>query len=171
MNILILNGSPRANGNTAAMVKAFEEGAIAEGHRTCVVNVGKLHIGGCKACEYCHTRGGGRCFQDDGMNEILEAVDDAEVLVIASPVYYFTLSAQMQAALQRFYPILKPRGIRKAVLLLSSMSPNVYDSCIAQFNSTMKYWGVRKTSVITAYGEENKSEAKLQEIRELAEDL
>lgn len=171
MNILILNGSPRANGNTAAMVRAFEEGAVAEGHKTCVFNVGKMSIGGCHACEYCHTRGGSRCFQDDEMNNILEAADDAEVLVIASPVYYFTMTAQMQSALQRLYAIMRPKGVRKAVLLLSSMSPGVYDGAIAQFNDMMRYWGVKKTSVITAFGDENKSEAKLQEIRELAEDL
>lgn len=60
MNILVLNGSPRPNGNTAAMVSAFSEGATENGHQVTVVNVCQKNIAGCLAREYCHTKGNGK---------------------------------------------------------------------------------------------------------------
>ncbi len=59
MRILVLNGSPRLQGNTKGMVEAFREGAVSAGHRVDVVNVCRMKIGGCLACEYCHTTGQG----------------------------------------------------------------------------------------------------------------
>lgn len=55
MKILVLNGSPRANGNTAAMIDAFAEGAREKGHEVSIIPVGQKKIGGCIGCEYCHT--------------------------------------------------------------------------------------------------------------------
>lgn len=61
MKILVLNGSPRPNGNMEAMVEAFAEGAKENGHEIIVVPVCQKKIAGCLACEYCHTKGEGRC--------------------------------------------------------------------------------------------------------------
>ncbi|MDD3240827.1 MAG: NAD(P)H-dependent oxidoreductase [Lachnospira sp.] len=63
MKILVLNGSPRPNGNTAKMVDAFRQGAESVGSEVVVVEVCKKNISGCVACEYCHTKGGGQCIQ------------------------------------------------------------------------------------------------------------
>lgn len=70
MKILVLNGSPRPHGNTAAMVDAFVEGAKEQNHDVTVVSVCQKKIAGCLACEYCHTKGEGRCIQKDDMQEI-----------------------------------------------------------------------------------------------------
>lgn len=70
MHILVLNGSPRPNGSTAAMVEAFAQGARASGHQVEVVLVCQKKIAGCLACEYCHTRGNGRCIQQDDMQQV-----------------------------------------------------------------------------------------------------
>lgn len=67
MKILILNGSPRPNGNTVAMIHAYAEGAAEAGHTSHVVDVCRMKIGGCLACEYCHTKGNGTCIQKDDM--------------------------------------------------------------------------------------------------------
>lgn len=67
MKILVLNGSPHLNGNTAAMVEAFVKGAGQNGHDVTVVPVCCKHISGCKACEYCHTKGDGKCIQPEDM--------------------------------------------------------------------------------------------------------
>ena len=67
MNILVLNGSPRPNGNTAAMVKAFVDGAETNGHQVTVISVCQKKIAGCLACEYCHTKGNRNCIQQDDM--------------------------------------------------------------------------------------------------------
>ena len=170
MKIAILNGSPRKE-NTTAMVKAFIEGAAAAGHEAEELQVGKMKIAGCLACEYCHTKGNGACIQKDDLEKIIPAYSNADMIVFASPVYYFTMTAQMEAAIQRVYCIGKPLKAKKAALLLSSGSPGVYDGAIAQFKAYMAYAGIEVVGIITANGAENKSATKLAEIKAFAESL
>ena len=170
MKIAIFNGSPRKE-NTTAMVKAFIEGAAAAGHEAEELQVGKMKIAGCLACEYCHTKGNGTCIQKDDLEKIIPAYTEADMIVFASPVYYFTMTAQMEAAIQRVYCIGKPLKAKKAALLLSSGSPGVYDGAIAQFKAYMSYAGIEVAGIITANGAENKSAAKLAEIKAFVESL
>lgn len=170
MKIAIFNGSPRKE-NTSAMVQAFIEGARAAGHDAEEYQVGKMKISGCLGCEYCHTKGEGTCIQKDDLEKIMPAYKEADMIVFASPIYYFGMTAQMEAAIQRVYCIGKPAKAKKAALLLSSGSKGVYDSSAAQFNAYMAYTGIENLGVITANGDENKSEAKLNEIREFAKSL
>ena len=86
MKILILNGSPRKQ-NTAAMVDAFKEGAESAGNEVRVLHVGKMKIGGCLGCEYCHGKGEGQCVQKDDMGQVIDAYKWADMLVFASPIY------------------------------------------------------------------------------------
>ena len=169
MKITILNGSPR-KGNTAAMVAAFAEGAQAAGHEVETIQVGKLKINGCLACEYCHGKGEGKCIQKDDMEKVMPAYKDCDMVVFASPIYYFDVTAQLSAAIQRVYAIGKPPKATKAALLLSSAS-GFYDAAIAQYKGFTAYTGLQDAGVFTATGEENKSEAKLAEIRAFAETL
>lgn len=170
MKIAVLNGSPR-KGTTTAMVQAFREGAEAAGHVVEEYQVGKMKIAGCLACEYCHTKGEGTCIQKDDLEKILPAYKEADMIVFASPIYYFTMSAQIEAAIQRVYCIGKPLKAKKAALLLTSGSPGVYDSAIAQFKGYTAYTGIEAAGVITSNGEENGSEAKLNEVRDFAKSL
>ncbi len=66
MKIIVFNGSPRPQGNTAAMVEAFTRGAGESGHEVTVVDVCRKKIAGCLACEYCHSKGNGKCIQPAG---------------------------------------------------------------------------------------------------------
>ena len=170
MKIAILNGSPR-NANTAAMVKAFAESAEAAGHEVEIVHVGKMKIAGCLGCEYCHTKGEGKCIQQDDMAKVMPAYLDSDMVVYASPIYYFGMSAQIMAAMQRVYCIGKPAKATKAALLLSSGSPGVYDGAIGTYKAMTSYIGLKDMGIITAAGGENGSEAKLAEVRELAASL
>ena len=170
MKIAILNGSPRKE-NTAAMAAAFAEGAEAAGHEVEILHVGKMNIAGCKACEYCHGKGEGTCIQKDDMDKVMPAYLTADMIVFASPIYYFDVSAQLSAATQRVYAIGKPAKATKAALLLSSMSPNPYAGAIASYKDMIAYVGLENIGIITAAGEENGSEAKLAEIREFAKAL
>jgi len=153
------------------MVDAFVEGAQEAGHEVEVIQVGKMKIAGCMGCEYCHTKGEGQCVQKDDFEKVLPAYKDCDMVVFASPIYYFTLTAQMEAAIQRVYCIGKPSKATKAAMLLSSGSPGVYDGAIGQFNGYLAFTGIENAGVVTACGEENKSEAKLAEIREFAKNL
>ena len=170
MKIAVFNGSPRKQ-NTSALVDAFVEGANEAGHDVEVYQVGKMKIAGCLGCEYCHTKGNGSCVQKDDLEKIMPAYKEADMIVFASPIYYFTMTAQMEAAIQRVYCIGKPAKANKAALLLSSGSPGVYDAAVAQFKAYMNYADINITEIITACGDENKSEDKLAEVKEFAKSL
>ena len=166
MKIAILNGSPRKE-NTYALCEAFAEGAKEAGHEVEILHVGKMKIGGCLGYEYCHTKGNGACVQKDDFEQVLEAYKTADMVVFASSVYYFDVTAQLSAAIQRVYCIGKPVA-KQAALLLSSMSPNVYDGAIATYKSILGFTGIEDKGVYTAFGDENKSEAKLAEVKAFA---
>ena len=140
MKILVLNGSPRPKGNTTALSAAFAEGATGAGHEVEVANVGRMKFGGCLGCEYCHKAGNGVCVQKDEMAELLPKLKEAEMVVLASPIYYWSFSGQLQAAISRFYAIGKPTA-KKYAMLLSSGSPGVYDAPVSQYHSMVGYFG------------------------------
>ena len=169
MKIAILNGSPRKE-NTTAMVDAFKKGAKAAGHDVEVYQVGKMKIAGCLGCEYCHTKGNGVCVQKDDLRKIMPAYKEADMIVFASPIYYFTMTAQMEAAIQRVYCIGKPAA-SKAALLLTAGSDEVFDAAVAQFRDFMEFAEMEIAGIITSSGEENKAAEKLDEIREFAASL
>lgn len=166
MKIAILNGSPKV-GNTAALVDAFVEGAKEAGHEVEVLHIGKMKINGCLGCEYCHTKGAGTCIQQDDMEKVMPAYKEADMVVFASPIYYFDVTAQLSAAIQRVYAIGKPAA-KKAALLLSSASPAPYDGAIATYKGICAFTEIEDAGIITAAGEENGSEAKLAEVRAFA---
>ena len=169
MKIAIFNGSPRKE-NTAAMVEAFAEGAKEAGHEVEVLHVGRMKIGGCLGCEYCHGKGEGKCIQKDDLEKIMPAYLESDMIVFASPIYYFTMTAQLEAAIQRVYCIGKPAKAKKAALLLSSVS-GAYDASIAQYKAYTAFTGIEDAGICTATGDENKSEAKLADIKAFAASL
>ncbi len=171
MNILILQGSPRANGNTAWMAEEFKKAAEAAGHEVTLVNVARKKIAGCLACEYCHTKGNGACIQKDDMQELYPLMAEAEVLVLAAPIYYFTLCAQIQAPIQRMYCVNNPAKVKKMALLTSSYSPGVYDGATAEFRDICNYWNIENIGTVTANINEQKTEKTKQKIQELVKML
>ena len=171
MNILILQGSPRATGNTAWMAEEYKKAAEAAGHEVTLVNVAKKKINGCLACEYCHGKGNGACIQKDDMQELYPLMNEAEVLVLAAPIYYFTLCAQMQAPIQRMYCVNKPAKVKKIALLMSSYSPNVYDGAIGEYRGICNYWQVEDMGIVTAMVDEQKTDATRQKVLDLVAKL
>lgn len=172
MNILVLNGSPRTDGNTSAMVAAFVEGAGENGHNITVVPVCQKNIAGCLACEHCHTVGDGKCVQNDDMQEIYPVLDEAEMIVLASPIYYHSITGQLQCAVNRIYALDKPKRLKKAALILSSGDDNVYDGAIFEYqNSFLGYLKLENMGIFTAFGKQNKSEEKHNELRTFGQSL
>ena len=149
--ILILQGSPRANGNTAWMAEEYKKAAEAAGHG-----------------EYCHNKGNGACIQKDDMQELYPLMNEAEVLVLAAPIYYFTLCAQIQAPIQRMYCVNKPANVKKMALLMSSYSPGVYDGATAEFRDICNYWQVENMGFVSAKIDEQKTEETKQKVIALA---
>ena len=170
MKITILNGSPRLE-NTAAMVSAFAGGAREAGHEVEIIHVGRMKINGCLGCEYCHTKGEGRCVQTDDMEKVLPAYLDSDMVVFASPVYYFGLTAQLSAAIQRVYCIGKPRKAVKAALLMSSGSPKTGEGAVVTYKAMTGYMGIADAGVYALAGDECRNPEKLAEIRAWAKSL
>ena len=101
--ILIIQGGGRPNGNTDQLVKAFAKGAVDAGHEVGIISLIKNEIKGCLGCNAC--RYGKPCVQKDGFNEMVPKIKEADLLVFASPLYFWTISSRIKAFIERFYCI------------------------------------------------------------------
>ena len=101
MNALILNGSPRKNGNTSHALRAIEEG-LKRNHAVESLNVYDYTFRPCRNCDACK-RNGGNCIQADDTVKIINKITDADLIVFGSPVYWWGISAQLKDVVDKFY--------------------------------------------------------------------
>ena len=102
-NILIIQGGGRPKGNTAQLVGSFVRGAEDAGHQIEVVSLLKHEVKGCLGCNAC--RYGKPCVQKDSFNDLVPKIKQADLLVFASPLYFWTVSSRIKAFIERFYCI------------------------------------------------------------------
>ena len=98
-NVLILSGSPRKNGNSDTLCDQFMKGAQEAGHQVEKIRVAEKEIGFCRGCYACQDTG--KCAIQDDMEVVLQKIIDADVLVLASPVYFYSIDAQLKALIDR----------------------------------------------------------------------
>lgn len=98
--VLILSGSPRKGGNSDLLCDEFMRGAIESGNTVEKIRVAEKNIGYCKACYYCKDHNG-QCVIKDDMQEVLQKIIEADVIVLASPVYFYSVDAQLKALIDR----------------------------------------------------------------------
>lgn len=103
--VTILLGSPRKDGNSAILAGKLEEGVRMEGGEVLSFRVHDMDIGPCTGCESCQTNNGSGCVIRDGMNPVYHAVTESDAVVFASPVYWFSVSAQTKTVVDRLYAI------------------------------------------------------------------
>lgn len=101
--ILIIQGGGRPKGNTAQLVESFQRGAVEAGHSVEVISLLRSEVKGCLGCNAC--RYGKPCVQKDSFNDLVPKIKDADLLVFASPLYFWTLSSRLKAFIERFYCI------------------------------------------------------------------
>ncbi|MBQ6502997.1 MAG: flavodoxin family protein [Flexilinea sp.] len=101
MKVLLINGSPRKNGNTALALSEMEKVFHEEGVETELVHIGAMDIRGCMACGFC--RKNGRCVFNDVVNDLSKKFEQSDGLVIGAPVYYGSANATLMAAMQRMF--------------------------------------------------------------------
>lgn len=172
MKILVLNGSPRIEGNCAHMIDGFRNGAEEAGHEITILNVGRMNLNGCLACEYCHSKSDGTCIQKDDMQQIYSLLQKSDMIVFASPIYYYSISAQLNCVIQRTYNIGVLENVKKTALILSSGDSDVYDAAIYQYEKCIvPYWKAENMGIFTAYGQENHSEGKWNELYQFGRNL
>lgn len=118
-NILIISSSPRKNGNSQMLCEQFKRGAEEKGHMVTLVRLMEKRMGFCRACDGC-MRNGGTCVLNDDMAEILKLFQEADVLVLATPVYFYGISAQMKTFIDRTYPIWQHLGKKEVYYIISA---------------------------------------------------
>ncbi len=98
--VLILSGSPRKGGNSDLLCDEFLRGALEAGNYAEKIRVAAKKVAPCSACYYCRDHAG-ECVHKDDMAEIMEKIIDADVLVLSSPVYFYSIDAQLKAVIDR----------------------------------------------------------------------
>lgn len=145
MKVLIINGSPRLNGNTAIaveeMAKIFQE----EGIGVDVVQVGNKDVRGCIACGQCGTLR--KCVFDDVVNEIAPKFEEADGLVVASPVYYASANATLIAVLDRLF---YSTHFDKTMKVGASVVCARRGGCSATFDELNKYFTISNMPVASS---------------------
>ena len=104
MKILVITGSPRKQGNTFAMVDAFTHAAEAKGHEVVRFDAAMMKIGGCHACMTCY-KSGKACSFDDDFNLIAPHILEADTVVYAMPVYWYSIPAQIKGVIDRVFSL------------------------------------------------------------------
>ena len=142
--IVILNGSPRRTGNTSALVKAFTEGAESAGHTVTEFFLDSMNIHGCKGCFGEHSSKECPCVQRDDMNKIYPVVRECDVIVLASPLYYWNLSGQIRTAIDRLFALEEGdgnllRGHGKASALLMAAEGHGFEDVLVYYNHLMEH--------------------------------
>lgn len=137
MKVLIINGSPRANGNTAVALREMENVFKAADVDTETVQIGSKNIRGCIACNRCSVTG--KCAFDDIVNELAEKFERADGLVVASPVYYASANATLVACLDRLFYSTK---FDKTMKVGASIACARRGGCSATFDELNKYFTI-----------------------------
>ena len=137
MKVLMLNGSPKANGNTALALQEMEKIFHAEGVDVETVQVGHLDVRGCIACGYCYQND--KCVFDDVVNTLADKFRNCDGLVVASPVYYASANATLTAVLDRlFYSTAFPKTMKVG----ASVAVARRGGCSSTFDQLNKYFTI-----------------------------
>ena len=137
MKVLMINGSPRPNGNTAMALQEMEQIFIKEGIEVETVQVGAKSIRGCIACGQCSKNG--KCVFDDCVNDIAGKFEHSDGLVVASPVYYASANATLIAVLDRLF---FSSRFNKTMKVGASVAVARRGGCSATFDQLNKYFTI-----------------------------
>ena len=120
--ILVLSSSARKGGNSDLLCDEFIRGAQESGNEVIKMQISNLVIKDCLGCDGCR-RNGGKCVQDDDMGEINEIILASDVIVMGSPVYFYTFNAQMKAVIDRTYAIVSKLQDKTFCLIAACAAP------------------------------------------------
>lgn len=161
-NIIVLAGSVRKGGNTDQLVQAFAAGAE-KNNNVEIISVADHKVNPCIGCNTCFERGGHKCFQKDDMQEIYEKLKVADVLVIASPVYFYGVSAQLKALIDRLHtPMRNEIKIKKLALILvgAAVLPELFDSIKVQYQLVLNFFKLEDAGMVLVRGAKDIGDVK-----------
>ena len=145
MKVLIINGSPRVNGNTTIAIREMEQVFAENGVETETVQIGMKDVRGCIACGHCAEAG--KCVFDDVVNELAPKFEAADGLVIASPVYYATANATLIACLDRLF---YSTHFNKTMKVGASVVCARRGGCSATFDELNKYFTIANMPIASS---------------------
>lgn len=122
MKITILSGSPRKNGNSVYLARQFMKGAKEAGHEVFFFDCSSHNVNGCLGCNHCSVDG--MCIQKDDFDIVRPHLVEADVIVLATPIYYFTSTAQLKKVTDRFFAINDKLLGKKSVFLATMANPS-----------------------------------------------
>ena len=142
--IVILNGSPRKNGNTAALAAQFTKGAEEAGNTVTEFFLDGMDIHGCKGCFGGHSSREYPCVQKDDMVKIYPAVKEADVVVLATPLYYWNMSGQLRTAIDRLFALEEGdgnllRGNGRSSALLMAAEGSAFEDVLLYYDHLMEH--------------------------------
>ena len=145
LKVLILNGSPRKNGNTSIAIREMENIFAQNGVETKIVQIGQMDVRGCIACGSCAEKG--KCVFDDIVNELAPEFEAADGLVVASPVYYASANATLIACLDRlFYSTSFDKTMKVGASLVCARR----GGCSATFDELNKYFTISNMPIASS---------------------
>jgi len=155
--IVIFNGSPRPNGNTSALIRAFSLGAEEAGNTVTTFLLDSMNIKGCKGCF-----GGGKspdtlCMQKDDMEKIYPVYKEADIVVLASPLYYYTVSGQLKTAIDRLFAVVEAdpdfrNPPKDCILLMPAEEQDAFGEALHYYNGLLKHIGWNNIGTVLAGG-------------------
>lgn len=162
--ILMIQGGGRPGGNTAQLIGSFADGAAEAGHAVETVSLIKKEVKGCLGCNACRYEK--PCVQKDAFNELIPKIKEADCLVFASPMYFWTVSARIKAFIERFYCIAQkdenpPLGryekypVKDCALLMTSADDFfwTFEQAVSYYQFTLiHYIGFRDKGMVLAGG-------------------
>ncbi|MCI9444924.1 MAG: flavodoxin family protein [Oscillospiraceae bacterium] len=142
--VVILNGSPRKKGNTSALVRAFAEGAESAGNMVTEFFLDGMNIHGCKGCFGGHSDRACPCVQKDDMDQIYPAVRECDVVVLATPLYYWNMSGQLRTAVDRLFALEEGggnllRGNGRSSALLMAAEGHGFEDAVLYYDHLMEH--------------------------------
>ena len=146
MKVLLINGSPKTNGNTAFALDQMVEVFHAEGVETEIIQVGNQSIRGCTACGGCYKLG--KCVIDDLVNEVAEKLQDADGIVVASPVYYASPNGTLLSFLDRLF--YSSGHVDKRMKVGASVVVARRGGCTASMDVLNKYFTISQMPVASS---------------------
>lgn len=158
--IVILNGSPRKNGNTAALASSFAKGAESAGNEVTEFYLSGMNIHGCLGCFGGHSSRECPCVQKDDMASVYPKVKEADVIVLASPLYYWTVSSQLKRAIDRLFALeegdgQKLRGCGRGGILLMAAEGDEFEDSLTYFDHLMNHLQWKNLGHVLAGGNNN----------------
>ncbi len=142
--IVILNGSPRKKGNTSALAAEFARGAGEAGHTVTEFFLDSMDIHGCKGCFGGHSSRECPCVQKDDMMQIYPAVRECDVVVLATPLYYWNMSGQLRTAVDRLFALEEGdgnllRGHDRSSALLMAAEGHGFEDVLTYYDHLMEH--------------------------------